>query len=130
MEDELVKRIVDAAEEVHQYLGGPGLIENVYEVALCQELLLRGMMNERQIPIPVMYKSMPVREPLFLDILVEGQVVVEVKAVGKEIPYYRAQLATHLRLTGKRRGLLINFGKDRLRDGVCEVVNDCCPLAG
>lgn len=123
MDQRLIEQIIDAAQEVHRHLGGPGLIENVYEAALSHELSLRGLANQRQMPIPVLYKNTPVREPLFLDILVEAQVIVEVKANEKEYPYYRAQLATHLRLTGIKHGILINFGKENLKDGICQMIN-------
>ncbi len=116
--------IIGAAIEVHRLLGGPGLIESVYESALCHELSLRGLQNQRQMPIPVVYKGIPVREPLFLDILVEKQVIVEVKALGKENPYYRAQVATYLRLTGLKLGLLIDFGKGLLNEGIFQIIND------
>ncbi len=126
-EQELSYQIIGAAIEVHRILGGPGLIESVYESALCHELTLRGLANQRQISIPVMYKGFPVREPLFLDILVENSIVVEVKAIGKENPYYHAQVATYLRLTGLKCGLLIDFGKKTLKDGVSKITSD--PLA-
>lgn len=120
-EQELTHQIIGAAIEVHKLLGGPGLIENVYESALCHELSLRGLANQRQIAIPVLYKGFPVREPLFLDILVENRVIIEVKAQGKENPYYQAQLATYLRLTGLKSGILIDFGKKLLKDGVFRI---------
>lgn len=123
-EQDLVHQIIGAAIEVHRLLGGPGLIENVYESALCHELTLRGLLNQRQISVPVLYKGFPVREPLFLDILVESKVIVEVKAIGKENPYYQAQLATHLRLTGLKFGLLIDFGKKLLKDGIIRIMGD------
>lgn len=116
--NDLPKKIVDAAIEVHRLLGGPGLLESVYESALCHELSLRGMQSKRQLPIPVLYKNVPVREPLFLDILVENEVIIEVKANGIDYPYYQAQLSTYLRLTGKKSGLLINFGKNNIHDGI------------
>ena len=116
------EEIIQAAEEVHRHLGGPGLLENIYETALFHELMLRGFSVKRQLPIPVIYKSTQIRDPLFLDLLVEDEVIIEIKATAKEYPYYHAQLATHLRLLGKRRGLLINFGKDSLLEGVCRMI--------
>jgi GxxExxY protein len=123
-QERLVNAIVDAAIEVHLLLGGPGLIESVYEAALSHELTLRGLPNQRQLPVPVIYKGLPVRDPLFLDILVENKVIVEVKALGKDNPYYIAQVSTHLRLTGHKLGLLIDFGKAVLKEGVSQIVND------
>jgi GxxExxY protein len=121
---DLTHTIIGAAIEVHRLLGGPGLIESVYEAALCHELTLLGLQNQRQVAVPVVYKGIPVREPLFLDILVEKQVVVEVKAIGKENPYYQAQVSTYLRLTGLKTGILIDFGKSLLKDGIARVVNE------
>ena len=115
--DETVLRsIVDAAVEVHQVLGGPGLLENIYESALCHELSLRGLKYQRQHPVPVIYKERFVREPLYIDLLIENQIVVEIKATEKDFAYYATQLLTHLRFLKMHRGLLINFGKLSLRE--------------
>lgn len=119
----LTEQILDAAEEVHRGLGGPGLLESIYETALCYELSLRGISSTRQVPIPVIYKGKPVREPLYLDILVENQLIIEVKASAKTFPFFQIQLQTYLRLTGMETGLLINFGKEFLNDGICRIIN-------
>lgn len=124
MEKKLSDQIIEAAIEVHHQLGGPGLLETIYEAALSHELLLHGIQNQRQLPIPVKYKNHTVREPLYLDILVENQVIIEVKATSKDFAFYQAQLFTHLRLTGKKFGLLINFGKENIKNGITHVVND------
>ncbi len=121
---DLTHQIIGAAIEVHRLLGGPGLIESVYESALCHELNLRDLQNQRQVAIPVLYKGISVREPLFLDILVEKRVIVEVKALGKENPYYQAQVTTYLRLTGLKLGLLVDFGRMLLKDGMSRIVNE------
>lgn len=121
MENELLEQIISAAIEVHQHLGGPGLLESIYESALCHELALRKIVWQRQVPIPVLYKGIAVRQPLFVDLLVENQVVIEVKASEKDNPYFQAQLLTHLRLLKIRLGLLINFGKAHLKDGICRM---------
>jgi len=118
MIDSLKEHIIDAAQEVHRHLLGPGLLETVYESALVYELSLRGISSQRQLPIPVTYKNSPIREPLFLDILVEDTIIVEIKATGKDYPFYYAQLLTHLRLFNKKSGLLINFGKKNLKEGI------------
>ena len=120
---ELSERVIEAASEVHRILG-TGLLENVYESALYHELTLQGISCQKQLPIPVIYKGVPVRQPLFLDLLVENQLVVEVKATVKDNPYFQIQLFTHLKLLNVKSGLLINFGKEFLRDGVCRIVND------
>jgi GxxExxY protein len=121
MEKDLIHQIVEASCEVHTTLGGPGLLESIYETALCHELSLRGIRVQRQLPIPVTYKNVAVRDPLYLDILVEKRLIIEVKATGKDYPYYHVQLLTHLRLSGIKYGLLINFGKEKIRDGITQV---------
>jgi GxxExxY protein len=121
MEQKLSEKIIEAAVEVHRLLGGPGLLETIYEAALCHELSLRGIESKRQLPIPVTYKSSIVRDPLYLDILVENQLIIEVKATGKDYAIYPVQLSTYLRLTGIKWGLLINFGKHHLKDGIARV---------
>ena len=108
---------------MHRILGGPGLLESIYEAALCHELSLRGMHFQRQMPIPIKYKDIEIRDPLYLDILVEGTVIIEVKATEKESPIYQTQILTYLRLTGIKLGLLINFGKGHVKDGISRVVN-------
>lgn len=123
IENPLTKQIVEAALEVHAVLGGPGLLESVYESALYHELTLRGLRSQRQLPIPVKYKNIEVRRPLFLDIMVEDQVILEIKATDNDYPFYHAQLMTHLKLTQTSLGLLINFGKKDLHDGLHYLTN-------
>lgn len=123
MHNDLEQKIIEAAVEVHQNLGGPGLLESIYESALCHELSLKGIRTHRQKPIPVMYKGVEVREPLFLDILVENQIIVEVKASERDFPFYQIQLLTYLRMMGIEKGLLINFGKHYLKDSICHLIN-------
>ena len=123
MESELSHQIIDAATEVHRILGGPGLLENIYETALCHELRLRGIHTQRQLPVAVTYKNTTVRDPLYIDILVENQLIIEVKATGKDYPIYQTQLLTYLRLAQIKSGLLINFGMSNIKDGVYRVLN-------
>ena len=123
-ENELSSSIIGAAIEVHKQLGGPGLLEDVYEEALCFELVAHGVKVVRQVQVPVLYKGQLLKKPLFLDLLVEDKVIVEVKAVEKIIPVFNAQLLTYLRLAGKRLGLLINFGEIRVSEGIHRVVNN------
>ncbi|MEN9655049.1 MAG: hypothetical protein RL235_1161 [Chlamydiota bacterium] len=111
-------KITAAAAEVHRILGGPGLLENVYEAALGHELTLLGFAVQRQVPIQVLYKEVPIREPFFLDILVNNQLIIEVKATGYDYPYYQNQLITHMRLMNKPFGMLINFGKEDIKNGI------------
>lgn len=123
MENDISHKIIGAAIEVHRVLGGPGLLEGVYESCLCHELLLRGLKVERQLAVPVSYKGTAVRDPLYIDILVQGIVIVEVKAVEKLHPIHQVQLLTYLRLTGRKLGLLVNFGQEYVKDGVTRIVN-------
>jgi len=123
IENALANQIIEAAIEVHAVLGGPGLLETVYESALSHELSLRGIRSQRQLPIPVRYKNSEVRTPLFLDILVENKLIIEVKATSQDYPFYHAQLMTHLKLAKIPHGLLINFGKKELRDGLHYMIN-------
>jgi GxxExxY protein len=114
--------IIGAAIEVHRLLG-PGLLESVYEAALCRELSLRNMLFERQVPLPVKYKGEILDCAVKMDLVVERSVIVEVKAVEKVIPIHRAQLLTYLRLQRLWLGLLINFHVEVLRDGIRRVLN-------
>lgn len=98
-------------------------MESVYESALCHELTLRGLRVQRQRPVQVVYKGTAIRDPLFVDILVEDAVLVEVKATEKNNPIYETQVLTYLRLTGIKLGLLVNFGVPYVKDGVSRVIN-------
>lgn len=112
-ENELSHKIIGAAIEVHRELGGPGLLEDVYEEALCHELSLRGLKIERQLSVQLEYKGKLLRKRLQLDVIVEGLVIIEVKSVEVYNDIYQSQLLTYLRLTKKRLGLVINFGAVR-----------------
>ena len=122
-ENELSKVIIGAAIEVHKELGGPGLLEEIYEEALCLELVDRGLRVQRQMQVPVLFKGRRLKKPLVLDILVEDKVIIEVKAVEQINPRFNAQLLTYLRLAEKKLGLLINFGEIRVSEGIHRVVN-------
>lgn len=121
--NQTTERIIGAAIEVHKTLGGPGLLESVYEEALCWELQQRGLLVERQIQVPIRYKSQQLATPLRLDMLVEKKVIVEVKATTQYNPIFESQLLTYLRLLDLRVGLVINFGKRTARSGIHRVVN-------
>ena len=123
MENELSYKVIGAAITVHQSLGGLGLLESIYESALFHELTINGLKVERQKPIPVIYKGVVIREPFILDMLVEHKLIIEVKAVEKEIEIYKAQLLTYLRLSNIKLGLLINFGRPSIKEGIHRVVN-------
>ncbi len=123
IENRLSKQIQGAAIEVHQTLGGPGLLESLYEQALYHELLLRGLSTQRQVTIPVEYKGHRLRGCLRPDLIVEGAVIIEVKATPEDHEVYRAQVLTYLRITGLKLGLVINFGRGLLKDGYSRVAN-------
>lgn len=114
--------IIGSAIEVHRLLG-PGLLESVYEVALCKELWLRGISVERQVSLPVSYKGDSLKCEVKLDLLIEKTVVVEVKAVDRLVSIHTAQLLTYLRLQNLWLGLLINFNVNSLREGLRRVLN-------
>lgn len=122
-ENELSHEIIGAAIEVHRELGGPGLIEDMYEEALQAELELRGLKVSRQVGVKVIYKGRLLRKRLVLDMLIEDLVVVENKAVDEFHTIFEAKLLTYLRLTNKRLGLVINFGEEKVKDGIRRVVN-------
>ena len=122
-ENEISKVIVDAAIEVHRELGGPGLLEGVYEEALVEELTRRGLKVERQLQVPITYKGKRLANPLRLDLKVNGLVLVDNKAVAEWNPIFEAQMLTYLRLTGLKLGLVINFGERYVKDGIHRVVN-------
>ncbi len=122
-ENEISKVVLDAAIEVHRTLGGPGLLEGVYEEALAWELGRRGLAVERQKSVPLTYKGQSLATPLRLDLLVGDKVIVECKATTQYSDLFEAQTLTYLRLTGLKLGLVINFGVKRLIDGYKRVVN-------
>jgi GxxExxY protein len=114
--DPLTRQIIGAAIEVHRVLG-PGLLESMYEKALCIELDTRGLEYARQLEVPAYYKGR-LLGTYYVDLLVEDLVVVEVKSVTAIVPVFEAQLITYRRLTKKRRGLLLNCHSPVLKDGI------------
>ncbi|HEY3231640.1 MAG TPA: GxxExxY protein [Roseiflexaceae bacterium] len=122
-ENEISRYIVDCAIEVHRTLGGPGLLESVYEEALAWELQERRLLVERQISVPIIYKGQRLAIPLRLDLLVEKLVIVEVKATTAYNPIFEAQVLTYLRLMNLKLALVINFGERFVKRGIHRVVN-------
>jgi len=116
-------KILDGAIEVHRVLGGPGLLESIYEESLAIELALRGLKVERQVPVPARYKCSMVKYPLAIDLLVEKKIIVEIKSVEQFNPVYVSQLLTSLRLTQRSLGLVINFSERYVKNGFHRVVN-------
>lgn len=123
IENELSTHIVDCAVEVHRNLGGPGLLESIYEEALAWELTQRGFAVDRQLSVPITYKGNSLAVPLRLDLLVGNLVVVEVKAVSQYNAIFEAQALTYLRMLDLKLGLVINFGEKLVKDGIHRVVN-------
>ena len=115
------KKIVDAAFTVHKNLG-PGLLEKVYEVCFCHELKKRGLKYQRQIYIPIVYDDLVFEEGLRLDVLVEDKVICELKALDIVNPVWEAQILSHLKITGKRLGYLINFNVKNIGNGITRFV--------
>lgn len=120
--DEITGSIVDAAMKVHTALG-PGLLESVYEKCLKHELIKRGLCVESQIWVPVVYDGIEIEGEYKIDLLVEGQVIVELKVVEQLLEVHKAQLLSYLKLSNKHVGLLINFNVVHLRNGIRRLVN-------
>ena len=122
-ENEVSGVILDCAIEVHRTLGGPGLLESIYEEALAWELAQRGLQVVRQTSLPVRYKGAILASPLRLDMLVENRVIVECKATLEYNPIFEAQALTYLKVSGLKLALVINFGELLVKDGYHRVVN-------
>ena len=121
--DLITRDIISAAITVHRELG-PGLLESTYEACLAYELAQMGHKVERQKPVPIIYREVQLECGYRLDLLVDDEVVVELKAIETLLPVHAAQLLSHLRLAKKRVGLLINFNVQMLKRGIRRVVND------
>jgi GxxExxY protein len=121
-ENEISRVVVDAAIEVHRTLGGPGLLESVYEEALA-ELELRGVKVERQRTVPLVYKGKRLASDLRVDLLLENRVFVECKATIANTPVFQAQALTDLRLMDLELALVVNFGMRLVKDGINRVAN-------
>lgn len=119
--DESTQKIIGAAIEVHKSLG-PGLLESIYEEALCYEFELRGIRFRRQVSIDVVYKQKVIKGQR-IDIIVEDEVIIELKSVAKIHEVVLAQILSYLKATGLKRGLIINFAEKRLVDGIKRVSN-------
>ena len=121
-DNELTYEIRGAIFDVYNTLG-PGLLESVYEEALTFELQQRGLEVIRQMEVPIMYKDNELKTPLRLDLLVENQVIVELKSVEEMKPVFAKQLLTYLRLLDKHVGILVNFNTHNLRESIKRIVN-------
>lgn len=113
----IARIVVDAAFRVHSTLG-PGLLERVYEVCLAHELRKRGLAVDTQVELPVVYDGVRLDAGMRIDLIVGGQLLIELKAVETLLPVHKAQVLTYLKLTGHRLGLLINFNVSVIKDGI------------
>jgi GxxExxY protein len=120
-QDSLTHRIIGAAIEVHKTLGS-GLLESIYEEALCYEFELRSLKFQRQVGVDVNYKGRIIKGQR-IDLIVESQVIIELKSVSKLHDVVMAQILSYLKATGLKRGLIINFGERKLVDGIKRVSN-------
>ena len=120
-EESIAEKIVDTAFTVHKVLG-PGLLERVYEVCFCHELAKRALTFQRQVDLPIKYDGMIFDEGLRLDVLVEELIICELKAVDEMNPVWKAQILSHLKLTGKRLGFLINFNVPIIKSGINRII--------
>ena len=115
--DIIGKKIVDAAYTVHKNLG-PGLLEKVYEICFCRELEKRNLFYQRQVDIPIVYDNLTFDEGLRLDVIVENEIICELKALETVNPVWEAQILSHLKLTNKHLGYLINFNVANIGAGI------------
>ena len=120
--EKIASEIVDAAIAVHRELG-PGLLESAYESCLAYELRKRGLYVETQKELPVKYDNNLVEAGYRIDLLIEHQIIVELKAVETVLPIHKAQLITYLKLSDKRLGFLINFNVKLLKNGLTRLAN-------
>ena len=116
-EEWLCREIVDCAFKVHTKLG-PGLLEKIYETCFCYELDKKGIPYQRQLYLPVIYDGLEFDEGLRLDVLVDGCIICELKALEQVNPLWEAQVMSHLKLTGNHVGFVINFNVIRIKGGI------------
>lgn len=116
-------KIIGCAIEVHKNLG-PGLLESVYESCFIEELICRGLSVRSQVHVPIHYKGKDLGGFLKIDLLVEDLIIVEEKAVEQMIPLFKAQLLSYLKLTGKPKGLLINFNSENIKEQLVSLVTE------
>ena len=122
-DDEISRLVVESAIEVHRTLGGPGLLESVYEEALAYELTDKGLAIDRQAALPIIYKGNRLGTDLRIDLLANQRVVIECKATTSYNKIFESQVLTYLRLLELRLGMVVNFGERLVKDGIHRVVN-------
>lgn len=121
--NQLSSKIIGAAIEVHKTLG-PGLLESAYEECLCHELELRKVLFERQRELPIEYKGKELDCGYRLDVVVNNEIILELKSCEKIKPIHKAQLLTYLKLSNIKLGLLLNFNTPAMKEGIVRVVNE------
>ena len=121
--EELAKQIFLASLEVHKIMG-PGLLESVYEMCLLRELQLRNISAECQVGIPLQFKGFDLSKEYKIDILVENEIILELKSVDAILPVHQAQIISYLKLADKRMGFLINFNVPVIKNGFKRFVNN------
>jgi GxxExxY protein len=121
--NEITKNIIGAAIEVHRTLG-PGLLESTYEACLFYELEQKGLYVERQVELPIKYKNVRLEAGYRIDLIVENEVIVELKSVKELLPVHTAQIITYMKIANKSKGLLMNFNVAKLIDGVKRISYD------
>jgi GxxExxY protein len=121
--EELIRISMDCGFAIHRALG-PGLLESAYEVLMVAALEKRGLRVERQKPIALKFENIKIEDVYRIDVLVEDQLIIELKSVEQLAPVHRKQLLTYLRITAQPVGLLMNFGQSMMRDGIHRVIND------
>ena len=120
--NQLTSEIISTAIEVHRHLG-PGLLESTYEECMAFELQHRNLAVKRQLELPIIYKGSKLNQNYRIDLLVNNQVVIELKSVSKIGPIHNAQLLTYLKLAKKRYGLLLNFNVPVMKQGIKRLLN-------
>ena len=121
-ENDIARQVVDVAFQLHTKLG-PGLLESVYQKIMAHELRKRGLLVETEVPIPIRWDNILFEEGFRADLLMNREVVIELKSVEKTHPVHKKVLLTYLRLTNCKLGPLINFGQEKIKDGISRVVN-------
>ncbi|MBN2802293.1 MAG: GxxExxY protein [Deltaproteobacteria bacterium] len=121
--NDLTEIIIGCAIEVHKTLGGPGLLESVYEECLAWELSAKKIAVKRQVLLPITYKNVKLGNPYRVDLIIDDKVIVECKAVSQYNKLFESQVLTYLRLSKLKLGLVINFGEALLKKGIHRVIN-------
>ena len=120
--NKLSSLVIKSAIRIHRKLG-PGLLESIYQSCMLIELDLMGIRVKKEIPLKISYAGRTLNELLRLDLLVEDQIIVELKSIEEIMPVHKKQLLTYVRLADKKLGLLINFGAELMKDGITRIIN-------